>query len=557
MEQKRFVLAMVLSGLVLLLWQLFLAPEPPEVTPEEQAQQVSAEQSAKQANKANDQAAKPGDQQPDIQADDAQPAQPVVKHEERRDVLLTPNFRVELTNKNAAVHSVSIIEPTQYSKRGNLLDAFPEDAAHYPFSIQLLDSPILNIPDNTVFEFVEDASTPLATGDYSKITYRYSDPANRFHIDKVFSVNPEKTFMVELDVKIVSRHRDPMGARVALDVYGMTKPGVKKNFLDFRPDELQGVCRFDKDTKRLLFQKAEKDSAMFTGQVFWGGADTRYFLMAGVPLESAQRCEITRVDTDFLRTRIVGDSLTVAPNTTASLQYLLYMGPKDYDVLTDSGHRLEDSVDFGLLTVLARPLRWLLVLLNSFVGNWGVAIIFLTLLIKLVTWPITDKAYVNTERMKLIQPKIKELNEKYEKDPQRKTEETMKLFKENKVNPLGCLPMLIQMPVLYGLFVMIYNSVELYHANFALWYTDLSAPDPYFVLPILMGAIMVVQQRMTPMDAGNKQMATMMKVMPIVFTAFMLFLPSGLVLYYFVNLVLGVGQQYLIKRRFANATPAA
>lgn len=552
MEQKRFVLAMVLSGLVLLLWQLFLAPEPPEVT-QEQAQQVSAEQSATQANKADGQAAKPADQQPSA----VEPPPPVVKHEERHDVLLTPNFRVELTNKNAAVRSVSIIKPSQYAERGDLLDAFPEGAAHYPFSIQMLDSPILNIPDNTVFEFVENDSTPLASGDYSKITYRYRDPANRFHIDKVFSVNPEKTFMVELNVQIVSRHSDPMGARVALDVFGMTKPGVKTNFLDFRPDELQGICRFDKDTKRLLFQKTEKDSAMYTGQVFWGGADTRYFLLAGVPLEAAQRCEISRIDNDFLRTRIVGDSLTIAPNTTASLQYLLYMGPKDYDVLKDSGHRLEDSVDFGLLTVLARPLRWLLVMFNSFLGNWGVAIIFLTLLIKLVTWPITDKAYVNTERMKLIQPKIKEINEKYEKDPQRKTEETMKLFKENKVNPLGCLPMLIQMPVLYGLFVMIYNSVELYHANFMLWYTDLSAPDPYFVLPILMGAIMVVQQRMTPMDAGNKQMATMMKVMPIVFTAFMLFLPSGLVLYYFVNLVLGVGQQYLIKRRFANATPAA
>lgn len=556
MEQKRFVLAMVLSGLVLLLWQLFLAPEPPEISPE-QAQQVSAEQSAQQANKAGDQAAKTAQQQADSQPASAEPAPPVVKHEERHDVLLTPNFRVELTNKNAAVLSVSIIQPTQYAERGNLLDAFPEGAAHHPFSIQLLDSPVLTIPENTVYEFVQDESTPLTSGDYSKITYRYRDPANRFHIDKVFSVNNEKTFMVELDVKIVSHHSDPMGARMALDVFGMTKPGVKKNFLDFRPDELQGVCRFDKDTKRLLYQKTEKDSAMYTGQVFWGGADTRYFLMAGVPLEPAQRCEIERVDTDFLRTRIVGNSFTVAPNAHASTQYLLYMGPKDYDVLKDSGHRLEDSVDFGLLTLLARPLRWLLVQFYSFLGNWGVAIIFLTLLIKLVTWPITDKAYVNTERMKLIQPKIKELNEKYENDPQRKTEETMKLFKENKVNPLGCLPMLIQMPVLYGLFVMIYNSVELYHANFMLWYTDLSSPDPYFVLPILMGAIMVVQQRMTPMDAGNKQMATMMKIMPIVFTAFMLFLPSGLVLYYFVNLVLGVGQQYLIKRRFANAAPAA
>src|SRR5690554_3229293 len=266
MEQKRFVLAMVLSGLVLLVWQLFLAPEPPEVTPE-QAQQVRAEQSATQANKADGQAQKPGEQQPGSQPSAAEPAPPVVKHEERHDVLLTPNFRVGLTNKNAAVRSISVIQPKQYAERGDLLDAFPEDAAHHPFSIQMLDSPILNIPENTVFEFVDDGSTRLATGDYSKITYRYRDPANRFHIDKIFSVDPEKTYMIDLNVKIVSRHSDPMGARVALDVFGMTKPGVKKNFLDFRPDELQGICRFDKDTKRLLFQKAKDDSALYIGQV--------------------------------------------------------------------------------------------------------------------------------------------------------------------------------------------------------------------------------------------------------------------------------------------------
>lgn len=545
---------MVLSGIVLLFWQLFLAPPPPEITPD-QAQQASIEQPAGENSQAQQQPANSPVTEP---AAPAPPPQPVVKHEERHDVLLTPNFRVELTNKNAAVRAVSIIEPTQYAERGDLLDAFPENVQHHPFSIELLDSPVLNIPANTVYEFVEDQSTRLSDGQegYSKITYRYRDPANRFHVDKIFSVNVEKPFMVELAVQIVNHHTDPMGARIALDVYGMPQPDLKTNFLDFRPDELQGVCRFDKDTERLLFQKATSDSVISTGQIFWGGTDTRYFLLAGVPLEPAQRCEISRVDNDFMRTRVVGNAFTVAQNTSSTSNFLLYMGPKDYDVLKNSGHRLEDSVDFGLLTMLARPLRWLLVMFNSFLGNWGVAIIFLTLLIKLLTWPITNKAYVNTERMKLIQPKLKELNEKYENDPQRKTEETMKLFKENKVNPLGCLPMLIQMPVLYGLFVMIYNSVELYHAKFFLWYTDLSAPDPYFVLPILMGAVMVLQQRMTPMDPGNKQMATMMKIMPIVFTAFMLFLPSGLVLYYFVNLVLGVGQQYMIKRKFGQGNIA-
>src|SRR5690606_25391198 len=148
----------------------------------------------------------------------------------------------------------------------------------------------------------------------------------------------------------------------------------------------------------------------------------------------------------------------------------LYMGPKDFDSLDAVGQRLEESIDYGLLTILARPLRWMLALFHGWVGNWGIAIILLTLLIKLLTWPITDKAYVNAERMKLIQPRLQEIKKQYENDQQRMTEETMKVFRENKVSPLGCLPMLIQMPILYALFVMIYNSVELYQAEFALWY---------------------------------------------------------------------------------------
>ena len=179
----------------------------------------------------------------------------------------------------------------------------------------------------------------------------------------------------------------------------------------------------------------------------------------------------------------------------------------------------------------------------------------LTLLIKIVTWPFTEKSYANAERMKEIQPKLDELRTKHENDQQRLAEETMKLFQENSFNPLGgCFPMLLQMPILYGLYVMIINSVELYHAEFFLWYTDLSARDPYFVLPIFMGALMFAQQQfMTPQSTNPQQAQTqaMMKFMPIMFTAFMLFLPSGLVLYYSLNLVLGILQQYLIRRKFA------
>ncbi len=540
---------MVLSGLVLLVWQVFFAPKPgelvPATTPERRVEKVEVTPEPRP------------DQPPvvDRQPDERETPPSARQIAVRTDTLVTPHFKVELTNRDAAVQSVHIIDPEQYSRRGDLLNAFPEDSPYRPFSIAFLDSTVLSVPQGTVFELIDTESVRSGNG-YSRITYRYQDPRNRYDIDKIFSIDAEQPFVINMDVRINNRHVDTLGARLAVDVFGTPDPSVERNFLDFRPDELEGVCRLLDDTERYLFQKVEDKTQLFTAQTIWGAIDTRYFLLANVPADRAARCEISRVDSMYMRTRVTSESFTVAPSMTLTQSHLLYMGPKDYGVLSDIGHRLEESVDYGLLTVLARPLRWLLVLFNGWVGNWGLAIILLTLLIKIVTWPITDKAYVNAERMKLIQPKLQEVKKKYENDQQRMTEETMKLFKEHNVSALGCLPMLIQMPVLYGLFVMIYNSVELYQAHFALWYVDLSAPDPYFVLPILMGAIMVIQQRMTTIDTGNAQMAMMMKIMPIVFTAFMLFLPSGLVLYYFVNLVLGLGQQVWIKRKFARAAQA-
>jgi YidC/Oxa1 family membrane protein insertase len=280
--------------------------------------------------------------------------------------------------------------------------------------------------------------------------------------------------------------------------------------------------------------------------------------MATIPDNGAEACVFEQASADYLRTRMIFERFSVEPKGTWSTSHSIYMGPKDFGVLRDTGSRLEEAVDYGFFTVLARPLRAALAFFYGFVGNWGLAIIVLTLVIKLFTWPLTQKAYVNAERMKKLQPRIKELREKYENDQQRMSEETMKLMREEKVNPLGCLPLLIQMPILYGLFIMIYNSVELYHAEF-LWYADLSAPDPIFLLPLLMGAVMFVQQRLTMQASAatmNPQMVTVMKIMPVMFTAFMIFLPAGLVLYYLLNLVLGVLQQFLIRRKFQKAEEA-
>ncbi|MFU8803978.1 MAG: membrane protein insertase YidC, partial [Bradymonadaceae bacterium] len=498
------------------------------------------------------------DEPPPVETPEPTPAVPAPRDIElRTDVMVSDNFRLEWSNRGAALTSVLITDPVQYEVRGDLLDAFPEDSPYRPYALSFVDEN-LGVPENAVYEVIEEESVRGREDAYTQLTYRFEDPQGRFTLDKVISVHPERAFVLEMDVKITNHLRDArLADTLAVNIYGYPDPDQESNWLDFRPDELEGVCRTLEDTERRVMQKINGPRTYDEAAILWGAVDTRYFLLGNVPLEQGQSCILEVLDEELLRTRIVGKGFSVSPDQTFTSEHLLYIGPKDYGFLGAAGHRLEEAVDYGFLTVLARPLRWLLVLFFGWLGNYGLAIILLTLLIKLLTWPITDKAYSSAERMKKIQPRLKELKEKYAKDQQRMTEETMKLFKENNVSPLGCLPMLIQIPILYALFVMIYNSVELYQANFMLWYTDLSAPDPYFVLPILMGAVMVVQQRMTTVETPNPQMAMMLKIMPVMFTAFMLFLPSGLVLYYFVNLILGLGQQFWIKRKFRLADEAA
>lgn len=562
MEQKRFILAMSLITVVFIVWQAVMGPGPSDTLPEgsepvaeEGAQAPTTGEGAQVA------AGQTGEGEPDRVLPAAEPGdEPVVAPTiaERSDVLANDSLRVTLNNQGAIATDIQVLSPEQYAgEGGNLLRSFEADAPSHPFAVRFHSKNVEVAPD-AGYELIEDLSELNADGQsYSKITYRYTDPRGRFSVDKVYAMNAEKPHLVDFDVVVHNRLENVrLIDTLLVDVIGKDDPNRKSNFLDFRPDQLEAICRNSDDIERTLFEQLEETTTYGQFPVIWAGADTRYFLMAAIPESGAKSCVFERLEGDYLRTVLAYEGFSIAPNERYTESHLLYLGPKDFGALKDVGYRIEEAVDYGLLTVLARPLRALLVFFFGFTGNWGIAIILLTLLIKLLSWPLTQKAYVSAERMKQIQPLIKEIREKYENDQQRMTEETMKIFKEHNVSPLGCLPMLLQMPILYGLFVMIYNSVELYQADF-LWYTDLSAPDPLFLLPVVMGAVMFLQQRLTMVDQSNPQMAMMMKIMPIMFMAFMLFLPSGLVLYYLLNLVLGLLQQYMIKRQFAAANESA
>jgi YidC/Oxa1 family membrane protein insertase len=549
-QQKRFLLAMALCGLIVLAWQYLFPPPVPD-----QVAGADTEVTQTANNESGTPATKPaaGDttQNQDSQAKPAQPAKVI---EAKVSEIKTDKFAVTLTNEGGAIAGINLLDPEQYQAAGNLLGPYPKGKTpDYPFTITFGKGAI-TLPDHLVYEVAAETS--------KSVTYRHVDPQGRYVLERSYTASDAHPYV--LDVKISVTNSSTTASLIdnlKMKITGFKDPEQESSFLEMRADEIETICHSDEDTERELFSAFDDgEKQNLAGPVTWGAVNTRYFFWGIIPEKTAEDCVMTRSG-DYISTTLTWDDFSVPPSSTYVYNGVIYTGPKDLDVLNEIGSELNETVDYGIFTILAKPMRWLLNLFFSWVHNWGLAIILLTFVIKIVTWPFTEKSYANAERMKEIQPQLDELRKTHENDQQRLAEETMKLFKENKFNPLGgCFPMLLQMPILYGLFVMINNSVELYQANFILWYTDLSASDPYFVLPILMGIMMLIQQHfMTPASSGkgpNQQAQAMMKFMPIMFTAFMLFLPSGLVLYYSLNLVLGIMQQWLIRRKFAKRREA-
>ena len=232
----------------------------------------------------------------------------------------------------------------------------------------------------------------------------------------------------------------------------------------------------------------------------------------------------------------------------------LFVGPKDIGLLENSTVGLEDSIDFWIVGFISKPMLWLLRWFHSLVPSWVVAIILLTLVVKIITYYPTMRSFVQMQRMASLKPLMDELKVKYEGDKQKQSAELMALYKREKVNPLGgCLPMLLQMPIWIALYRTIYASVDLFQAPMGLWITDMTQPDPYFVMPVVLGGLMFLQQKMTPTTMDNAQAKMMLYAMPIMFGVFSLFLPSALNLYILVNTILSIGQQWYLRRSFGTS----
>lgn len=293
----------------------------------------------------------------------------------------------------------------------------------------------------------------------------------------------------------------------------------------------------------------KKDAKGFGKEVVWSSLQSKYFMAAAVPLNAAAEKLRVALNGELLESVFVSAPLALQPGEKRQFDYLLFFGPKDWDQLKAADHQLERAVNFGWFDLLAKPLLHVLVFFYGFLKNYGLAIIVLTVIIKLLFWPLTHKSYASMKAMQKLQPEMQKLREKFKSDKERLNRELMELYKTHRVNPLGgCLPMLVQIPVFFALYKVLLDSIALRQAPFMLWLTDLSAKDPYYITPLLMGASMFVQQKMTPTTADPIQ-AKIFLFMPVVFTFLFLNFPSGLVIYWLVNNLLTIAQQYYINRR--------
>jgi len=298
----------------------------------------------------------------------------------------------------------------------------------------------------------------------------------------------------------------------------------------------------------------------FDGPIEWWGVGDRYFFAVLIPTDGAATGQVVVDETAGGRVGVFHQGAALPPGDKQTVTYTAYSGPKDLDALKALGHELEDAVEFGWFGFFAKILLFVLKMFQKAVVNWGVAIIALTLFVKLLFFPLTQKGFESSRRMQAIQPKLNAMKEKFKDNKELQTQETMKLFKEHNVNPMGgCLPMLIQFPVWIALYNVMLYSVELYDTQF-LYLQDLTEADPYGIVPTAYAVLMFLQQRMMPTASLDETQQKVIKMMPLIFAFFMYSFPSGLVLYFCVNMVLTILQQWFIKRKFpdvpANA-PAA
>ncbi len=358
------------------------------------------------------------------------------------------------------------------------------------------------------------------------------------------------SYIIELEQEVGNTSAEPWRGAEYVRIKRYSKEQERSMF-DVDSYSFQGPIIYDGEKSEKLKRDDLIDDGKYEyySQRGWFGSIQHHFVSAVVPAPGSDYRYEVSVDGSIATSSAIGrNASSVEPGSSKVFATSLFVGPKLQAQLEEIDETLKLTVDYGWLTIISQPLFWLLSLVHGFVANWGVSIIIVTLLIKLAFYKLTESSGRSMAKMRNLQPRMKALQDRYKDDRQALSQAMMELYKREKVNPAaGCLPILIQMPFFLAFYWVLLESVEMRQAPFALWITDLSTRDPYFILPLIMGAAMFMQQKLNPAPADPVQ-AKVMQIMPIMFTVFFAFFPSGLVLYWVTNTLLSIAQQWKINR---------
>lgn len=556
MDMYRAFLAILISFVILMGYQyFFIGPAQEQVAPEQTPEQAQPEQQPSPA-----QITAPP---PQIQTQPVvpQPSPAAAQRPAKEVEIDTELYTVTISEKGGVITSFLLKnfreERDEDAPGVNLVKT--DQTQGYPLSFSwgsVFDRNTLYTFDSTEVQF--DSSTNKAA-----FTLRGASPSGlevtrTFHFDRT-------NYLIEHEVAVVNKSGQVLQGSAGLHQTNLPFGKITKasNWL-FRGPSMFGEAGL----QRFKLKEFEDGPQTVETAIDWVAYEGTYFMTGIIPTQNSQSITMNAVE-ELVTIDLQGALETLAPGATNNYEYKLFYGPKKLTMLNEVGYNLGKIVYFGWFDIIAKPMLYLLNWFYSVVHNYGVAIILVTIILKAIFWPITQKGLKSMKNMQKLQPKVVKLKEKYKDDPTRMNQEMMSLYKTYKVNPLGgCLPMVLQIPVFFALYKVLLQSIELRHAPFMLWINDLSAPDrlylgfdlPYLgglpVLTLLMGASMFLQQKMTPTTADPTQ-AKIMMFLPLIFTVMFVNFASGLVLYWFVNNLLSILQQYLINRKIKPLPAAA
>jgi YidC/Oxa1 family membrane protein insertase len=557
-EQKRLLLAVVLSVVVLVGYQYFFTAPAENTNPSQEVQSRETVPSNTPANTPTVSDYTNGTKN-QSQAQTSQPM-PVVK-DYRTILVSTPLYEIAISEHMAAVHSFALKNYKETNQDNSpLKQLVPEQLVNGTLSFNMENGSIQGL-DNAIYTAGTDtASVSLSQGEKT-IVFSWVNPQG-ISIKKIFTFRAD-SFLIDCNILVQNGSGMPINDAIVISMPGFYNDEIKKQ----SRFAFQGPIAYIDDKYQDIAPDDIEDQDTFNGTIDWAGYTSQYFMTAVMPREPVKAKLSLSYANDIATNRFVQKMDRLDSGKQGQYDYTYFMGPKSYKLLSQYDNNLKKAINFGWFDIIAKPLLITMNTIHDFIPNYGIAIILLTILIKLVFWPLGTKSYKSMNEMKKVQPLMMELREKYKDDKTRMNQEVMGLYKTYKVNPAsGCLPLLVQMPIFFALYRMLYQAIELRHAPFFGWIKDLSAPDRLFsfdftipmmqapagipVLTLLMGASFLLQQKMTP-TAGDPMQAKMMMLMPIFMTVLFINFPAGLVLYMFVNNIISMGQQKYTQKKFS------